>query len=71
MIYDADDFTKEWYSKNCDMIQKTLSLPKAAPEVYFQAVPPELGYGTAEDSMASVIALLPKPPKTDMKKMFK
>jgi EF-hand domain-containing protein 1 len=34
-------------------------------------VPPETGYGTAEDSMASVIALQPKPPKYDMKKMFK
>jgi len=34
-------------------------------------VPPETGYGTAEDSMASVIALRPVPPKYDMKKMFK
>ncbi len=39
--------------------------------MFFQAVPPETGYGTAEDSMASVIALQPKPPKYDMKKMFK
>jgi len=34
-----------------------VALRKAAPEVFYQAVPPETGYGTAEDSMASVIAL--------------
>lgn len=51
--------------------QSPITLKKAAPEVFYQAVPPETGYGTAEDSMASVIALQPKPPKYDMKKMFK
>ena len=30
-----------------------------------------MGYGTEEDSMGSVISLQPKPPKFDMKKMFK
>jgi len=53
------------------MAQQTVSLPKPSPEVFYQAVPPETGYGTAEDSMASVIALQPKPPKFDMKKKFK
>jgi len=71
LIYDADDFTKNWYERNLKETQRPISLPKPAPEVFYQAVPPELGYGTAEDSMASVIALLPKPPKTDMKKLFK
>jgi hypothetical protein len=53
------------------MVQQPMSLAKPSPDVFFQAVPPETGYGTAEDSMASVIALQPKPPKFDMKKMFK
>lgn len=34
-------------------------------------VPPYNGYGTAEDSLGSVYSLNPKPPKMDMKKMFK
>jgi hypothetical protein len=71
LIYDADDFTKTWYKKNLNIEQKSIQLPKDAPNVFYQAVPPETGYGTPEDSMASVIALQPKPPKYDMKKMFK
>jgi EF-hand domain-containing protein 1 len=71
LIYDSDDFTRAWYQRNCNITQKSLQLPKAAPDVFYQAVPPETGYGTPEDSMASVIALQPKPPKYDMKKMFK
>jgi hypothetical protein len=39
--------------------------------VFYQAVPAETGFGTPEDSMASVIALQAKAPKFDMKKMFK
>jgi len=34
-------------------------------------VPPYNGYGTPEDSLGSVYSLQPKPPKIDMKKMFK
>lgn len=37
----------------------------------YQPVPPYNGYGTDKDSMGSVISLQPKPPKADMKKMFK
>lgn len=50
---------------------QSLKLPQATPNVFYQGVPPETGYGTPEDSMASVIALRPVPPKFDMKKMFK
>ena len=53
------------------MNQVPVALRKPAPDVFYQGVPPETGYGTPEDSMASVIALQPKPPKYDMKKMFK
>ena len=37
----------------------------------YQPVPPYNGYGTPEDSLGSVHSLQPKPPKIDMKKMFK
>ena len=71
LIYDVDDFTKDWYKRNCNFTQVPVPLKKAAPDVFYQAVPPYTGYGTEEDSMGSVIALQAKPPKFDMKKMFK
>lgn len=37
----------------------------------YQSIPKYDGYGSPEDSLGSVFALRPKPPKTDMKKMFK
>lgn len=71
LIYDCDDFTKDWYVRNLGIKQTPITLKKPTPEVFYQAVPPETGYGTSEDSMGSVIAFVPKPPKYDMKKMFK
>jgi hypothetical protein len=71
LIYDADDFTRKWYADNMGVQLQPIKLRNPAPNVFFQAVPPETGYGTPEDSMASVIALRPVPPKFDMKKMFK
>ena len=37
----------------------------------YNPVPPYNGFGTEEDSLGSVYSLQPKPPKVDMKKMFK
>lgn len=71
LIFDCDEFTRQWYAKNSGLQQKPVHLPKPSPDVFYQAVPPETGYGSTEDSMASVIALQPKPPKYDMKKIFK
>jgi hypothetical protein len=48
-----------------------IPLKKGRPNIIYQAVPPYNGYGTAEDSLGSVYSLQPKPPKIDMKKMFK
>jgi len=46
-------------------------LAKARPNVTYQAIPAYNGYGSPEDSLGSVFALKAKPPKVDMKKMFK
>lgn len=48
-----------------------IQLKKARPTILYQPVPPYNGYGTLEDSIGSVYSLQPKPPKIDMKKMFK
>jgi len=73
LLYDCDDFTKAWYDNALEYTQVPVALRKPAPDVFYQAVPEETGFGTPEDSMVSVICLEPsrKPPKPDMKKMFK
>lgn len=70
-IYDCDDHTKQWYSVNHGYVQIPIALRKGNPSLQYQAVPAHNGYGTEEDSLGSVIALQPKVPKGDMKKMFK
>jgi EF-hand domain-containing protein 1 len=71
LIYDADDFTKEWYRVNLNLQQHSVPLKIAAPDVLYQAIPAHIGYGTEEDAMGSVVSLNAKVPKYDMKKMFK
>ena len=48
-----------------------IQLAKARPLLKYQKEPPYMGYGTEEDSKASVNALVLKPPKKDVQKMFK
>ena len=71
LIFGCDDFTKKWYQQQLGMHQQSMQLPTPAPTVQYQPVPPYNGYGTEADSMGSVKSLQKKPPKVDMKKMFK
>ena len=48
-----------------------IQLRKPRANIVHQPVPPYNGYGTPEDSLGSVYSLQPKPPRIDMKKMFK
>lgn len=71
LMYQCDDFTRQWYRANFNHEQKPITLPKARPNLIYNPTPAYNGYGTPEDSMGSVHSLDPKPPKVDMKKMFK
>jgi len=71
LIYDCDDFTKSWYHANMMVEQKPIKLAKGRPNVTYQVLPAYNGYGSPEDSLGSVLSLNAKPPKIDMKKMFK
>jgi hypothetical protein len=71
MIYDCDSYTREWYQANLGLNQVPIHLKKQQPNLMYEAVPPYNGYGKEEDSLGSVYSLQPKPPKIDMKKMFK
>merc|ERR1711862_12921 len=71
LVYDCDYFTKTWFKENYDLDVRPILLSKARPNIMYQPVPKYNGYGTEEDSLGSVYQLQPKPPRLDMKKMFK
>lgn len=57
LIYDCDDFTREWYSEILGVDMKPIALKKPHPNILYQPVPPYNGYGTLEDSLGSVYSL--------------
>lgn len=70
-IYDADPFTRKYFE---DELGETLDECKdarlAERAVARPKTPPYTGYGSWEDSMGSVHALMPKPPKKDFVKLY-
>jgi len=70
-IYDADEFTRRYFTED---LGQTLD-PKFDVQLPERAVPraptpPYTGYGSWDDSMSSVIHLIPKAPKKDLVKLF-
>merc|ERR1712070_959702 len=70
-IFDADDFTHQYYK---DVLGQPLEakmdvrLPERA--VPRPPTPPYTGYGSWDDSMSSVLHLIPKVPKKDYHKLY-
>lgn len=71
LIYDCDAATRQFYKQTFDQDMNPIQLKKPRANIVYQPVPPYNGYGTPEDSLGSVYSLQPKPPRIDMKKMFK
>jgi len=70
-IYDADEFTRAYFTEELGMQLEPkwdVQLPERA--VPRAVTPPYTGYGSWDDSMSSVIHLIPKPPKKDFVKLF-
>jgi Ca2+-binding EF-hand superfamily protein len=70
-IYDADDFTRQYYKEvlGQDLADKMdVRLPERA--VPRPPTPPYTGYGSWDDSMSSVLHLIPKVPKKDFHKLY-
>jgi len=72
MIYDCDDFTRNFYKEylgidqfegRIDVSEKPIRHIKLAP-------PPHNGIGKPEDSLISTQMIQPKPPKIDLEKMM-
>lgn len=70
-IYDADEFTRQYFRANLGIElapQQDVQLPERA--VPRAATPPHTGYGSWDDSMSSVLHLIPKAPRKDFNKLF-
>jgi hypothetical protein len=71
LIFNCDDFTKAWFKETLTIDMIPIELSKPRPLLKHDEVPPYLGYGSQEDSLASVKSLIMKPPKKDVQKIFK
>eukprot|EP00049_Salpingoeca_infusionum_P018042 m.355473 g.355473 ORF g.355473 m.355473 type:complete len:549 (+) comp17261_c0_seq1:265-1911(+) len=72
LLHDCDDFTKEFYRRNFGVEDFTpVDLSEPAQPMKAPAPPPHSGFGSHEDSMQSVTALAPRPPKTHVGKLLK
>merc|ERR1719265_1563727 len=70
-VYDADDFTRQYY-KNVLGQELEPKMDVRLPEraVPRPPTPPYTGYGSWDDSMSSVLHLIPKGPKKDFHKLY-
>jgi hypothetical protein len=57
LIYDCDEFTKQWYKSQFDHDMIPIQLRKGRPNIMYNPLPPYNGYGTPEDSLGSVFSL--------------
>jgi len=70
-IYDCDEFTRDYYSKALNVdLQGRIDVRLQEQEVPRPPTPPYTGYGSWDDSMASVLNLIPKVPRRDFHKLM-
>uniref|UniRef100_A0A7S1WG77 Calmodulin n=1 Tax=Alexandrium catenella TaxID=2925 RepID=A0A7S1WG77_ALECA len=70
-IYDADDFTRSYFRDEIGYeLESRISVELPDRAVPRAETPPYTGYGSWDDSMASVTHLIPKAPQKDHKKLF-
>jgi Ca2+-binding EF-hand superfamily protein len=70
-IYDADFFTRKYFADQYQMqLQDKIDVRLPEREVPRPATPEYTGYGSWDDSMASVLNLVPKPPRKDFHKLM-
>jgi len=70
-IYDADEFTRGYFKEELKMpLEKGQDVQLPERSVPRPPTPPYTGFGSWDDSMTSVLDLIPKQPKKDMKKLF-
>merc|ERR1719197_811309 len=71
-IYDADEFTRGYFSEELKMpLQKRQDVQLPERSVPRPPTPPYTGFGSWDDSMTSVLSLIPKPPMKDFNKLYR
>jgi len=69
-LYKCDEFTKQFYKEHLNEDLADIEIPVEKITQPVARIPPHTGFGGEADSMASVIALRPKPPKKDLVKLM-
>eukprot|EP00931_Biecheleriopsis_adriatica_P075181 TRINITY_DN49106_c0_g1_i1.p1 TRINITY_DN49106_c0_g1~~TRINITY_DN49106_c0_g1_i1.p1 ORF type:complete len:744 (+),score=187.06 TRINITY_DN49106_c0_g1_i1:106-2337(+) len=70
-IYDADPYTRQYYKEELHReLEPPVDVRLPERTVPRPKTPPYTGYGTWDDSMGSVHALMPKKPKIDFVKLY-
>ena len=71
LLISCDPYTTQWFIDNHGIEQAPLKVKNPKKNLKYQPTPKYNGFGTEEDSMASVNALILKPPKKNEQKIFK
>jgi hypothetical protein len=73
LIYDCDDFTREFYKDYMGIDQKDAIIDVETPPIKHVTLPPppHCGPGREEDSVINCKMIQPKQPKQDLEKMMK
>lgn len=73
VLYDCDDFTREFYKEYLGIDQKESVLDVSEPPIKHTSLapPPHCGPGREEDSLINVMMIRPKQPKQDLGKMMR
>merc|ERR1719502_2045428 len=70
-IYDADFFTRKYFADQYgQQLEEKIDVRLPEREVPRPATPEYTGYGSWDDSMSSVLHLIPKVPKKDFQKLY-
>jgi hypothetical protein len=72
VIYDCDDFTRQFYKDYMGVDQAAAIINVEAPPIRHAALPPppHNGVGREEDSLLNVLMVRPKPPKQDLVRLM-
>eukprot|EP00163_Fabomonas_tropica_P034786 TRINITY_DN9832_c0_g2_i1.p1 TRINITY_DN9832_c0_g2~~TRINITY_DN9832_c0_g2_i1.p1 ORF type:complete len:713 (-),score=250.44 TRINITY_DN9832_c0_g2_i1:235-2373(-) len=69
-IYDCSERTRNYYRDHFGIDMQPIDAEESRPPTPKVNVPPPTGFGSEEDSLGSVMALVPRPPRKNLKKMM-
>lgn len=71
LIYDCDDFTRNWFKDQYKMEQPSkITIPSGEAAPKQPEIPPYNGFGSLEDTVQNCLSLIAQPPKKDFIKML-